>query len=669
MGAIELRETTTMVASILEDLAMLIGEYRSTPMQLSNGESIVPGLGQTTDAVLLRRRAADIHRGLFTILVVGKFSHGKSTLINALLGRELVRARAIPTTAVITVIAHGDRSDVAIFDRGRMEPRYLDWHRFTAQYCLRPDAPEAPANPYFEEIDYAQIETNHPFVAQGIKLVDTPGLGEDDTRTETTRRFLSQAQAVLLVLDANRLLGDDERRFIRSSFGDGRLEHVFFIVNRLSTVDPEETTELDQRMRRTLHAHFRDNSGVFDEGLYKRRVFFIDAKDALKARNGTVIDEKALTASGVPRLEREIRQVVSTDERLQALFASTTVVIAGIIREAQVQLEHQKQALSQPLDALIARRDRIGVQLDALMERRQALHERIERAAEYLVLKYHQSLQHHLDSMEQRWQANAETNMPMSDIRLRDLMQCAVSDEAKSRVAKVVQIEIEAYVNNEFSAWSDSIRPTLEQDLVQLQSEAQQEALRILHDLRLLQDDFAGQHHTNPTVPSVVSITSNPLALASLNLDADIGIVLKDALNQLYMVLGVVVAAVLFTPVGWVAGAAGAFLGGKWVEATFKERLRKEIGKDLHTRMKADIDLSNVMRNVIARQVFGMAKQLTTDLEARIHDTRRQMQHILNSIQAQKTTAAQEIRRLEQIEVAIDHHFNRYLQAGLRPQA
>ncbi|NJO83005.1 MAG: hypothetical protein HC828_09410, partial [Blastochloris sp.] len=367
----------------------------------------------------------------FTILVVGKFSHGKSTLINALLGREVVRARAIPTTAVITVIAHGDRTDVALYDVGRLEPRFVDWQSFITNYSLRPDDADSQAGIRFVEIDYAQIETLHPFVAQGIKLVDTPGLGEDDARTETTRRFLSQAQAVLLVLDANRLLGDDERQFIRSSFGNGRLEHVFFVVNRISTVDPEEAQELDLRMRRTLQAHFHNGSGDFDTALYKRRVFFIDARDALRARNSSTVDEATLASSGVPRLEDEIQRVITTEERVQALFGSTTAAIAGIIQAAQQQIERQRLALSQPLTELIARRDRVRKQLDALDRRRQALRDRLEEEGERLVLLGKHNLKAHFSSMEERWSANAETSLPLAGIGLTDLMQCAVSDEAK----------------------------------------------------------------------------------------------------------------------------------------------------------------------------------------------------------------------------------------------
>jgi len=41
------------------------------------------------------------------VTVLGEFSTGKSTLINALLGEHLLPTRVTPTTAVITKLVHG----------------------------------------------------------------------------------------------------------------------------------------------------------------------------------------------------------------------------------------------------------------------------------------------------------------------------------------------------------------------------------------------------------------------------------------------------------------------------------------------------------------------------------------------------------------------------------
>jgi predicted GTPase len=101
------------VARALNDIAGLIGE----------GRDDLPGLHLTDDARALATRARDLTQGMFKILVIGEFKNGKSTLLNAMLGRKTLPAKAAPATAVITLLVPGDRSEVAVFEEGRAEPR------------------------------------------------------------------------------------------------------------------------------------------------------------------------------------------------------------------------------------------------------------------------------------------------------------------------------------------------------------------------------------------------------------------------------------------------------------------------------------------------------------------------------------------------------------------
>ena len=48
---------------------------------------------------------------LFLLVVVGEFNSGKSAFINALVGQSLMQEGVTPTTAVITVLEHGDHHE------------------------------------------------------------------------------------------------------------------------------------------------------------------------------------------------------------------------------------------------------------------------------------------------------------------------------------------------------------------------------------------------------------------------------------------------------------------------------------------------------------------------------------------------------------------------------
>jgi ribosome biogenesis GTPase A len=50
----------------------------------------------------------------YSVVVVGEFNHGKSSLINALLGAKVLPTDAIPTTATINRITYGQEKKVTI---------------------------------------------------------------------------------------------------------------------------------------------------------------------------------------------------------------------------------------------------------------------------------------------------------------------------------------------------------------------------------------------------------------------------------------------------------------------------------------------------------------------------------------------------------------------------
>ena len=72
-------------------------------------------LGTEPVAEEARELAARVSEGRFYVACVGQFKRGKSTLLNALVGHEVVPTGCIPVTAVPTVIRFGDECLVQRF--------------------------------------------------------------------------------------------------------------------------------------------------------------------------------------------------------------------------------------------------------------------------------------------------------------------------------------------------------------------------------------------------------------------------------------------------------------------------------------------------------------------------------------------------------------------------
>ncbi len=55
----------------------------------------------------------------FLIVVVGEFNSGKSSIINALLGKSLLQEGVTPTTSQITILRYGDEQKREVIDRNQ----------------------------------------------------------------------------------------------------------------------------------------------------------------------------------------------------------------------------------------------------------------------------------------------------------------------------------------------------------------------------------------------------------------------------------------------------------------------------------------------------------------------------------------------------------------------
>jgi Dynamin family len=104
------------------------------------------------------------------VLVVGEAKRGKSTLVNALLGRALLPVGVTPLTALATTVRYGrDEGVSAVFRDGRAESFPLS---------ALGDLVTERGNPgNRRNLASVTAVADAPVLARGVELVDTPGTG------------------------------------------------------------------------------------------------------------------------------------------------------------------------------------------------------------------------------------------------------------------------------------------------------------------------------------------------------------------------------------------------------------------------------------------------------------------------------------------------------------
>jgi GTP-binding protein EngB required for normal cell division len=243
----------------------------------------------------------------FTLAVLGQFKRGKSSLLTALVGRELLPVGVLPLTSAITVVRFGARERLLVErwsgsnERDRTytteEPigRLADFvtERGNPGNCLRVKA--------------ATLETPTPFLRRGVEFVDTPGVGSAiEANTATTRGFLPSCDAALFVTSAEAPLSETELMFL----GEIR-QHVrklFFVVNKTDLLAPAEQAAVVGFTARIL----REQTGAKEV-----RVFPLSSRLGLQGARQS--DAGLLRQSGLPALQAALAEFLA-GERTQTFL-------------------------------------------------------------------------------------------------------------------------------------------------------------------------------------------------------------------------------------------------------------------------------------------------------------------------------------------------------------
>jgi predicted GTPase len=280
-------------------------------------EGLLPVTGHQ-NLVAARVRVAEDR---FNLVVLGEFKRGKSTLVNALLDRDVLPTGVIPLTSVVTVIRSAPVERLVIrFTDGREEEHDLaDLDRYVTEA-------RNPRNRLGVEL--ALVELNHELLRAGLELIDTPGIGSIHSHnTEIARGFLPRVDAALCVLDAGQPLSEGERELLVEAAD--RVPRLLMVVNKLDH----------------LEARDRDVSGDFIRSALRH---------LLGAREPEVFPLSARERAGIEPLVERLGRLAG-EEREALLLRSIARLARGIAADGAQAARFEAHAIELPLDELLSR--------------------------------------------------------------------------------------------------------------------------------------------------------------------------------------------------------------------------------------------------------------------------------------------------------------------------
>jgi len=267
----------------------------------------------------------------FNLVVVGEFKRGKSTVINALLGADLLPTGVIPLTSVVTVLQYGMQPAVMVeFEDRASHAAPLD---DLADYVTEARNPKNTKG-----VREVTVVSPAEWLQGGIRLVDTPGIGSVHRHnTEVTYRYLPRADAVIFVASADQPLSLAELDFlatVRNHAGK-----VFCLLNKMDYLTPAEQAESLAFVISAVTAALGTPVPVFG----------VSARQSLQAQATGA--EPLVQASGMPAFGEVLRRFLS-EEGGEVWMASLRHQLLRLLAEARLSIELELRALNAPLKVL-----------------------------------------------------------------------------------------------------------------------------------------------------------------------------------------------------------------------------------------------------------------------------------------------------------------------------
>ena len=497
MGFSEVKAKSDAIQKAVEESSILVGKRGAGNV---SGLTIPIGLdGMEAYSKSLRGLSDSLKTSMFKMLFMGTFKNGKSTTINALLGKELLIVGTTAATAVISQVVYGiDDGLVRIYKNGSPKPEVLSFDQFKKKYRLTREDKKLidtqGSADRFAEIDYVSLTDSSALLKNGAQLIDSPGLEESKSRTQATTTFFPQANAIIFLLDATKLFSDKEKSFVRTHFAmaEPKPRNVFFLVNRINQVEDDNgRQEVIAETKDMLLELFTTNN-IFDNDFYNKRVFFVNSLDVYREKQGNaVIEDRFNGVKEFKRFEAELEAFLTSDDKVLARYQPVAANLAAVYLETTNQIEQRRQFLLKPPTELEKNQRESEKKLNELEKDVSRMEETIDNTKAVVSEKVLADLQKFLATdLVTIWKRHSTT----FDKRLGilDMFRLALpiySDREKQEIFAPMTSFIQSFIEQQLINWSENCPLLIREDMdimrnkLDTQSEEFSLNLAIAHDI------------------------------------------------------------------------------------------------------------------------------------------------------------------------------------------
>jgi GTPase SAR1 family protein len=617
---------------------------------LARAEQILRSLQMTAEASKIEALRQKVGSETFKVMVLGRFNVGKSTVINALLGQEILPAYAIPCTAVINEIKYSTTRSAKLYFKnplpekipGEISERarqYLAEHKGQTpppldiavedliEYVVIPKSDREQAES-IAETPYEKVELywDLDLCKDGVEIIDSPGLDESSTRTLITFNYLNKADAIIFIMSCESLCSSREMEYIDDNIRSMGHEYLFFANNRINQIREKEKKELIDYGKARL---------IPKTAFGEKGVFFINALGAIDGRVGN--DPMLLEKSGILPMEELLSDFLANKKGKIKILQPAKDFTSALRKALFDEIPFQRSLLSKSYDQIKKDYEEQQPRLNMLETQKRHILENISLRIESASHEIRQELEYQMVTIQENiagW---------MNEIVVTTEFKTSSPKPSSQAIIHELVEKFQARLESEQRKWQEIKATPLVNEKGQYifvdHKDRLEEFFKNLDELKI---GLGGLNEEE----SALRNTSQAERIAALVLSLFLGLGLAPGLigykfgfsKEFLKQIGIQVGAIIILLIAGIANPitiipvilAGFFWGLKDAKEGIVKKLKTamidQISKEFRKKSKASVD---EMMGTIVSGMENMKATIGLSLDKELSSVRGQVEHIL----------------------------------------
>ncbi|MDJ0899712.1 MAG: dynamin family protein [Xenococcus sp. MO_188.B8] len=592
------------------------------------------------------------------VLVVGRFSAGKSTFINALLGQKLLPSTPAPTTGVLCKINYSSEQDkkVTLYPKkgmglnGEDEPFDIEVNQLESYIKID----------HFNEDDevtsrYKLMELEWPLelCANGVELIDSVGLDDPDSRDEITLAYAKSVDAVLYLMKSQDTASKKDLDTIKLLRTLG-YESLFFIITYYDHI--KESALWGEMSEAEFQKGVERNLTEFTELGY-RGIKYVDSRSGLMGRMKR--DYQMIADSGIEDIEKSLESFL-VEQKGKAKLVTTLRSLRSVNRAARQVIPSRIAMLQTSNEELEKRYEEAKVPLANLEMKRQLMISKfdsaiydIAREAYDLADAYFQDLPNKIPAWAKEYKIESGLGIPPRQKTLEPVVR-EVLNHLKNKI------------ESNTAEWAtDELSPIVETRIQEVQNNLESEAREFLKSVdrlrvnisignQLSDEDLAKQKR--PTVWGRLIAGGYTLMTGDF-VTGGAGMVmgLKAMANTIVIqiIAGIILGIFgLINPIAIISAAIASIIAGNFLNIlSLKGAIKKNIGNKLSEELTSRRrDLAKEVEKKVKDNLMELRNALDQGLAGEISSVKDEVEKILEERRKGKLDTKKEIQKLRRFE-------------------